>query len=298
MKTYGGRSWEVLEHCKPTGKQWPRYGIPLSTNYPYIEAEVRFACKEYACTIEDVLSRRTRLAFLNSEAAMEALPRVAEIMAEELGWSAKVKATQTQAAKDYLESYGGRIPIDDDIAVRLPTLAEAMDVFREFDTDGSGFVDMQEVKEMAIRLGTPLPENRVKEIFDQMDKNKDGKVQSDEFMAWFNDEATKSGIKKYYHQKTTKIFKEIDTDSSGFIDEQELRDVTVRLGQDFDEKKLKAIFRDMDANKDGKIQLHEFMAWMEKETDDEGLRKMLSTSLGLGGSSWLENRKGGGSFLG
>lgn len=298
VKTYGGRSWEVLEHCKPTGKQWPRYGIPLSTNYPYIEAEVRFACKEYACTIEDVLSRRTRLAFLNSEAAMEALPRVADIMAEELGWSSKVKATQIQAARDYLESYGGRIPIDDDIAVRLPTLAEAMDVFREFDTDGSGYLDMQEVKEMAIRLGTPLPDDRVKEIFDQMDKNKDGKVQSDEFMEWFNDETTKAGIKSYYHQKTKKIFKEIDTDRSGFIDEQELRDVTVRLGQEFDEKKVKAIFKDMDANKDGKIQLHEFMAWMDKETDDTGLRKMLSTSLGLGGSSWLENRKGGGSFLG
>ena len=81
--------------CQPTGKKWPRYGVPLAANYPYIEAEVRFACKEYACTIEDILSRRTRLAFLNSEAAMEALPRVADIMAEELGWSKKIKAKQT-----------------------------------------------------------------------------------------------------------------------------------------------------------------------------------------------------------
>ena len=84
--------------CQPTGKKWPRYGVPLAANYPYIEAEVRFACKEYACTIEDILSRRTRLAFLNSEAAMEALPRVADIMAEELGWSKKIKAKQVEAA--------------------------------------------------------------------------------------------------------------------------------------------------------------------------------------------------------
>lgn len=111
--------------------QWPRYGVPLATHYPYIEAEVRFACQEYACTIEDILSRRTRLAFLNSEAAMQALPRVADIMAEELGWNKKVKAVQIEAAKAYLESFGGRIPVEDDLHVRLPTLTDAMDIFKE-----------------------------------------------------------------------------------------------------------------------------------------------------------------------
>ena len=55
VRTYGGRAWEVAEMCQPTGKQWPRYGIPLAAHYPYIEAEVRFACQEYASTIEDIL---------------------------------------------------------------------------------------------------------------------------------------------------------------------------------------------------------------------------------------------------
>ena len=53
---------------------------------------------------------------------MEVLPRVADIMAEELGWSRKVKAVQIEAAKAYLENYGGRIPVEDDLHVRLPTL--------------------------------------------------------------------------------------------------------------------------------------------------------------------------------
>lgn len=297
-KTYGGRSWEVLEKCKPTGKQWPRYGVPLATHYPYIEAEVRFACQEYACTIEDILSRRTRIAFLNSEAAAEALPRVADIMAEELGWSAKIKATQIQAAKDYLESYGGRIPLDDDLIVRLPTLEEAMDVFKEIDVDGSGFLDQQEVKEMGARLGNPLPDDEVAAIFAKMDTNKDGKVQADEFMEWFNSAQTRQGIKSYFHRKAGRIFDEIDTDNSGFIDEQELSNVSERLGQGFDAKKVKAIFKEMDENNDGKIQLEEFVAWMEKETDDTGFRKMLSTSLGLDGSNWLAEKDSGGSFLG
>mmetsp|Transcript_31249 Transcript_31249/g.57950 ORF Transcript_31249/g.57950 Transcript_31249/m.57950 type:complete len:907 (+) Transcript_31249:25-2745(+) len=298
VRTYGGRAWEVLEKCKPTGQQWPRYGVVLATHYPYIEAEVRFACQEYACTIEDILSRRTRLAFLNSEAAMQAIPRVADIMAEELGWSAKIKAKQIQTAKEYMESYGGRIPMDDDLSIRLPTLAEAMDVFKEIDVDGSGFLDMQEVKEMAIRLGQPLPEDRVQSIFNEMDKNKDGKIQAEEFMEWFNAEESKEGIKSYFHKKTRLIFNEIDTDMSGFIDEGELGDVCVRLGQKLPAKKIKTIFKEMDANNDGKIQLDEFTAWMDKETDHTEFRKMLSSSLGLGGTSWLDKSQSGGSFLG
>ena len=251
--TYGGRAWEVAELTRPTGKQWPRCGIPLATHYPYIEAEVRFACKEYACTIEDILSRRTRLAFLNSEAALQALPRVADIMAEELGWSRKIKARQIQEAKDYLESYGGRIPVEDDLTIRLPTLQEAMDIFKEVDRSGSGFLDMEEIKEMAIRLGQPLPEKEVKRIFQNMDKDGDGKVTPDEFTEWFEKAETKEAIRTYFNRKTLQIFDEIDRDRSGHIDEQELADITLRLGRKMGQSEIKKVFKLMDKDGDGKV---------------------------------------------
>ena len=43
---------------------------------------------------------------------------------------------------------------------------------------------------MAIRLGQPLPDDRIDSIFATMDKNKDGRVQADEFMEWFGKEET------------------------------------------------------------------------------------------------------------
>jgi len=50
------------------------------------EAMVRFAVRhEYARTVEDVLARRSRLLFLDARAAAGEAPRVAEIVAEELG---------------------------------------------------------------------------------------------------------------------------------------------------------------------------------------------------------------------
>lgn len=299
VKTYGGRAWEVAAKCKPTGKRWPSHGIPLVTNYPYIEAEVRFACQEYACTIEDILSRRTRLAFLNSEAAMEALPRVADIMAEELGWNKKVKKVQIEAAKAYLQTYGGRIPVEDDLMrVRLPTLEEGMDLFREIDKDGSGFLNIKQVKEMSIRLGQQLPEDKIQAMFNSLDKNKDGKIAPEEFMEWFSAEETKEGIKSYFHQKILQIFKEIDIDNSGYLDEQELEDLSIRIGHNLSKEKLKEIFKEMDLNEDGKIEINEFIAWMDKDTDETGFRQMLAGQVGLGGTDWLKKSGGAGSFLG
>jgi glycerol-3-phosphate dehydrogenase len=73
--------------CTLTGKRWPVVGKRLHEEYPYVEAEVAYAVNEYACTTVDIIARRTRLAFLNVHAAQEAMPRIVEIMARELGWS-------------------------------------------------------------------------------------------------------------------------------------------------------------------------------------------------------------------
>jgi glycerol-3-phosphate dehydrogenase len=53
---------------------------------PYIQAEVLYAVRaELACTVEDVLARRTRALLINAQASAEAAPLVAELMAAELG---------------------------------------------------------------------------------------------------------------------------------------------------------------------------------------------------------------------
>ena len=72
-----------------------------------IDAEVRYAVQhEYAQTAVDVLARRTRLAFLNVNAALGALPRVVDIMADELGWSRAEREAQIERAVGYFASMG------------------------------------------------------------------------------------------------------------------------------------------------------------------------------------------------
>jgi len=76
----------------------PSHSEPLHSALPYVAAEVVWAAREeMARTAEDVLARRTRALFLNSRAAIEMAPRVAALMARELGRDAAWEAAQVQA---------------------------------------------------------------------------------------------------------------------------------------------------------------------------------------------------------
>ncbi|RDB14833.1 Glycerol-3-phosphate dehydrogenase, mitochondrial [Hypsizygus marmoreus] len=106
-ENYGDRAWTVCSLAEPTGKNWPIHGKRLSASYPFIDAEVRYAVHhEYAQTAIDVLARRTRLCFLNVQAALEALPHVVDIMADELHWSLSERKEQIAQAVKFFESMG------------------------------------------------------------------------------------------------------------------------------------------------------------------------------------------------
>lgn len=74
--------------------------------FPYTEAEVIWAARhEMARTVEDVLARRTRALILNATAAKAAAPRVAELLAEELGRDAAWQTAQVRAFEELARGY-------------------------------------------------------------------------------------------------------------------------------------------------------------------------------------------------
>lgn len=82
---------------------------PLIASLPHIEGEVRHAVRrELALTVADVLLRRTHLASRELRASVEAAPRVAAIMAEELGWSAQETRSEVDAYRSWAEAWEGR----------------------------------------------------------------------------------------------------------------------------------------------------------------------------------------------
>lgn len=102
-ESYGDRAFIVAEMAQPTGKKWPRAGRRIHSELPYIEAEVRFATKEYAMTAVDVIARRLRISFLNVTAAEEALGKIVSIMSDELGWTKQEQKRQMDEALAFME---------------------------------------------------------------------------------------------------------------------------------------------------------------------------------------------------
>lgn len=112
---YGDQSVEVMKLAGLTGKTWPVTGVRLVEHYPYLEAEVRYAVRvQYAMNAVDVIARRTRLAFQDTDAARQALPRVLEIMGEELNWTDDEKERQNTDASNFLDTQMGYMAIRSD----------------------------------------------------------------------------------------------------------------------------------------------------------------------------------------
>lgn len=98
-----------------------------------------------------MIARRLRLAFLNVQAAQEALPGIIDIMAEELKWSAEEKKKQQKEASDFLSSEMGqmvnrasrdKIPINltkDEIQLYIKR-------FQIIDKDRKGYVSINDIR--------------------------------------------------------------------------------------------------------------------------------------------------------
>ena len=79
---------------------------PLDSALPYTAAEVVWAVRqEMACTVEDVLARRTRALFLNAQAARRMAPRAAALMARELGRDQAWQSAQLRSFQETAQNY-------------------------------------------------------------------------------------------------------------------------------------------------------------------------------------------------
>uniref|UniRef100_A0A2P2K4W5 glycerol-3-phosphate dehydrogenase n=1 Tax=Rhizophora mucronata TaxID=61149 RepID=A0A2P2K4W5_RHIMU len=81
-------------------------GKRLAHGYPFLEAEVAYCARhEYCESAVDFIARRSRLAFLDTDAANRALPRIIEILAAEHNWDKSRQKKELQKAKEFLETF-------------------------------------------------------------------------------------------------------------------------------------------------------------------------------------------------
>ncbi|XP_061632574.1 glycerol-3-phosphate dehydrogenase, mitochondrial isoform X1 [Phyllopteryx taeniolatus] len=186
--TYGGKAYDVAKMALVTGQRWPIVGKRLVSEFPYIEAEVLYAIKEYACTAIDLIARRTRLGFLNVQAADEALPRIVQIMAKELGWSQERKTAELEAAKKFLyhemgyRSRSEQLTKTSEMTLDNQEVARYKKRFHMFDKESKGFITTVDVQEVLDSINVHIDENALHEILNEVDVNKNGQIEIDEFL--------------------------------------------------------------------------------------------------------------------
>jgi glycerol-3-phosphate dehydrogenase len=86
--------------------QDPSLGNKLIATFPYTEAEVVWSARnEMAETVEDILSRRLRVLFIDAQAAKDMAPRVASLLAKELSADKNWESNQIETFNKLADGY-------------------------------------------------------------------------------------------------------------------------------------------------------------------------------------------------
>jgi len=195
--TYGDRAFSVGKLAGLTGQRWPVVGQRIHPEFPYIDAEVRYAVREYAATAVDILARRLRISFLNVAAAEECLPKVLEIMAEELGWSEAEQLKQKEEALSFLRTQMGKDlnkASRDSIPVSLTKaeIAEYVNRFNSLDSDKKGFVSINDIRKSLQNQHLDLTGEELSSVMAEMQMDTHGRFELAEFLQMMS--AIKSGV--------------------------------------------------------------------------------------------------------
>eukprot|EP00980_Cylindrotheca_fusiformis_P002946 scaffold683_cov124-Cylindrotheca_fusiformis.AAC.15 len=131
-------------------------------------------------------------------------------------------------------------------------VAELQRSFHAFDANGSGFIEMDELREGLKRFGYNISEEGIDHLLALVEST-DDKIDFEEFIAW--------NALLWKDEMKTK-FQEIDKDNSGSIDKVELKQWAKKMGYGFTETEIDDICYEMDSTGNDKISLDEFINGM------------------------------------
>lgn len=129
--------------------------------------------------------------------------------------------------------------------------------FRELDTDNSGTLSMTEIKSAMMEM--KIPQAELELIFKNVDFNQDGEINYSEFLA-----VTVDRRKALQHANLIFAFHHFDSDNSGFITSENLRECFRREGKHLSDEEIKIMMNEVKHAQDDKISLQEFESCMRE----------------------------------
>ncbi|RLM69325.1 hypothetical protein C2845_PM17G03180 [Panicum miliaceum] len=148
------------------------------------------------------------------------------------------------------------------------------ELFKMIDTDNSGTITFDELKDGLKRVGSELTENEIQALMEAADIDNSGTIDYGEFIA-----ATLHMNKLEREENLVSAFSFFDKDGSGFITIDELSQACREFG--LDDVHLEDMIKDVDQNNDGQIDYSEFTAMMRKGNAGAAGRRTMRNSLHL-----------------
>jgi calcium-dependent protein kinase len=138
------------------------------------------------------------------------------------------------------------------------------EMFKAMDTDNSGTITYEELREGLKRQGSKLNEFDVKKLMEAADVDGNGTIEFNEFIT-----ATMHMNKMEKEDHLFAAFQHFDADNSGYITMEELQIAMEKNGMG-DAQTIKEILAEVDTDNDGRINYDEFAAMMRKGSIDVG----------------------------
>jgi len=147
---------------------------------------------------------------------------------------------------------------EEDPSLKGKTTSEVYEIkeaFNLFDTDKSGTIDVQEFKDALNNLGLDDNNGAFVQLLDNIDANRSGKVDFDEFVNLL----TVHGSDLTTKEDLERVFTYFWGDDKGDkIDINHLRDVCELLGEKLSDEELEEMIFRADVDKDGKVSFDEY----------------------------------------
>ncbi|KAI4320171.1 hypothetical protein MLD38_033677 [Melastoma candidum] len=131
------------------------------------------------------------------------------------------------------------------------------ELFKMIDTDNSGSITFEELKEGLRKVGSQLMESEIKDLMDAADIDNSGTIDYGEFLA-----ATLHLNKMEREENLVAAFSYFDKDGSGYITTDEIQQACKDFG--LGDVHLEDIIKEIDQDNDGRIDYGEFVAMMRQ----------------------------------
>ncbi|XP_064966166.1 calcium-dependent protein kinase 2-like isoform X2 [Musa acuminata AAA Group] len=141
------------------------------------------------------------------------------------------------------------------------------EMFKNMDSDNSGTITLEELKQGLSKQGTKLSEYEVKQLMEAADADGNGTIDYEEFIT-----ATMHMNRMDREEHLYTAFQYFDKDNSGYITKEELEQALKEKGL-YDGKEIKDIIAEADVDNDGRINYDEFAAMMRKGNPETNPKK-------------------------